>query len=134
MFSGEELIVNWREFLNISKHIMYTQIPPGVSFGRNVGLQLASTKYVFFVDDDFVFTKKTNLSKLLNILEETDIRIAGMALSPDSYFNGILRSFKVKQGGELTDVFCCKLVLFCNFLLMFLIFMFFNFRLNNDMC
>ena len=57
---------------------------------------MTKTKYVFIADDDHIFTQNTNLSKLLSILEWTDIDIVGVTLIPDSYFNGILHSLQVR--------------------------------------
>lgn len=41
--------------------------------GRNLAISQVATKYVLWVDDDFIFTPRTKLEKLVNVLEETSL-------------------------------------------------------------
>jgi hypothetical protein len=52
----------------------------GLSAGRNLLLDECSTKYFVLLDDDFVFTDKTNIFSLVGALELYDIDIAGGAV------------------------------------------------------
>lgn len=41
--------------------------------GRNLAVSQVTTKYVLWVDDDFIFTANTNLEKMVDILEKTTL-------------------------------------------------------------
>ncbi|XP_038138920.1 beta-1,4 N-acetylgalactosaminyltransferase 1-like isoform X3 [Cyprinodon tularosa] len=41
--------------------------------GRNLAVSQVSTKYVLWVDDDFIFTANTQLEKMVDILEKTTL-------------------------------------------------------------
>nr|XP_057911244.1 beta-1,4 N-acetylgalactosaminyltransferase 1 isoform X3 [Doryrhamphus excisus] len=45
--------------------------------GRNLALSQATTKYVLWVDDDFIFTSSTKLEKLVDVLERTTLDLVG---------------------------------------------------------
>ncbi len=94
-YNREAEKTNWYAFLNFSKKIKYIQTKPGVGLGRNIGLHLAQTKYVLSLDDDFIFTKETNIRKLVDVLEFTNISIVGGKLIPDNYFNGMFEFIQV---------------------------------------
>lgn len=49
----------------------------GISAGRNEGLKHVSTKYFILTDDDWVFTKDTDLQVLKDLLEESDLDLLG---------------------------------------------------------
>ena len=57
--------------------ITYIQVEKGISNGRNIALQLTTTEYALFVDDDHVFTDQSNISVLLRVLQYTDVTLAG---------------------------------------------------------
>ena len=57
--------------------ITYIQVEEGISNGRNIALQLTTTEYALFVDDDHVFTDQSNISVLLRVLQYTDVTLAG---------------------------------------------------------
>lgn len=64
----------------------------GLSYGRNLALSLLETKYFLLCDDDFVFTKETNIMELKNILEENNADIVGGVIRNKlNYTEGILR-------------------------------------------
>ena len=41
--------------------------------GRNLAVSQVTTKYVLWVDDDFIFTSSTKLEKLVDVLERTTL-------------------------------------------------------------
>lgn len=41
--------------------------------GRNLAVSQVTTKYVLWVDDDFIFTSNTKLEKMVDILERTTL-------------------------------------------------------------
>uniref|UniRef100_A0A3B3YCT1 Glycosyltransferase 2-like domain-containing protein n=1 Tax=Poecilia mexicana TaxID=48701 RepID=A0A3B3YCT1_9TELE len=45
--------------------------------GRNLAISQATTKYVLWVDDDFLFTANTKLEKLVDVLERTTLDLVG---------------------------------------------------------
>jgi len=49
----------------------------GLSWGRNFLVSQAKTKYVLIIDDDTVFTEHTNLKRLEDIMDSTDLDILG---------------------------------------------------------
>ncbi|XP_074080312.1 beta-1,4 N-acetylgalactosaminyltransferase 2-like isoform X2 [Macrotis lagotis] len=49
--------------------------------GRNLAVSQVSTKYVLWVDDDFLFTKMTKIETLVDILEKTDLDVVGGSMS-----------------------------------------------------
>ena len=57
----------------------------GLSAGRNFLLNKVQTKYFVLADDDFVFDKKTNLERALQILEGKKLDIIG----------GYIRNYKI---------------------------------------
>ncbi|XP_017584175.1 PREDICTED: methionine--tRNA ligase, cytoplasmic [Corvus brachyrhynchos] len=47
--------------------------PQGWFAGRNLAVSQVTTKYVLWVDDDFIFTPRTRLEKLVDVLERTSL-------------------------------------------------------------
>lgn len=45
--------------------------------GRNLAVSQVTTKYVLWVDDDFVFTARTRLERLVDVLERTLLDLVG---------------------------------------------------------
>ena len=58
-----------------SDAVNYHKLPfnSGISYGRNFLINQVKTKYFLLLDDDFIFTEKTDLNTLLNILEGNDV-------------------------------------------------------------
>ncbi|KAM9855796.1 beta-1,4 N-acetylgalactosaminyltransferase 1a isoform 2-T3 [Aulostomus maculatus] len=56
-------------------HIEHFSMPFGKGWfaGRNLAVSQVTTKYVLWVDDDFLFTENTKLEKMVDILEETTL-------------------------------------------------------------
>lgn len=50
--------------------VCYTQ---GWFAGRNLAVSQVTTKYVLWVDDDFIFSADTKLEKMVDILEKTTL-------------------------------------------------------------
>ncbi|KAK2885509.1 hypothetical protein Q8A67_016346 [Cirrhinus molitorella] len=48
--------------------------------GRNLAVSQVATKYVLWVDDDFIFTSSTKLEKMVDILERTTLDLVGGAV------------------------------------------------------
>lgn len=48
--------------------------------GRNLAVSQVTTKYVLWVDDDFIFTANTKLEKLVDILEKTTLDLVRLSL------------------------------------------------------
>lgn len=59
--------------------VEYLEMPydSGVSAGRNLALSKVDTQYVVTLDDDFVFDKRTELERWLEILENTNLDLVG---------------------------------------------------------
>lgn len=45
--------------------------------GRNLAVSQVTTKYVLWVDDDFIFTARTRLERLVDVLERTPLDLVG---------------------------------------------------------
>lgn len=45
--------------------------------GRNLAVSQVTTKYLLWVDDDFIFTADTKLEKLVDVLERTTLDLVG---------------------------------------------------------
>ncbi|XP_063808389.1 beta-1,4 N-acetylgalactosaminyltransferase 1 [Pseudophryne corroboree] len=48
--------------------------------GRNLAISQVTTKYVLWVDDDFIFCPRTKIEKLVNVLEKTTLDVVGGAV------------------------------------------------------
>ncbi|XP_057277330.1 beta-1,4 N-acetylgalactosaminyltransferase 1-like, partial [Pezoporus wallicus] len=56
-------------------HLEHYVMPFGKGWfaGRNLAVSQVTTKYVLWVDDDFIFTPRTRLEKLVDVLERTSL-------------------------------------------------------------
>lgn len=54
--------------------------PQGWFAGRNLAVSQVTTKYVLWVDDDFIFTARTRLERLVDVLERTPLDLVGEGL------------------------------------------------------
>ncbi len=82
----------WLKYLKMNPLIIYNQSQPGVGLGRRQALFMAATKYVLIADDDFVFSNKTNISKLLDVIQYSDAHIVGGDTTDKEPFHGVIRS------------------------------------------
>ncbi|XP_067880805.1 beta-1,4 N-acetylgalactosaminyltransferase 1 isoform X4 [Heterodontus francisci] len=72
--------------------------------GRNLAISQVTTKYLLWVDDDFIFTANTKVEKLVNILEKTTLDLVGGAVREKTGFATTFRhQISVEQGGEEGD-------------------------------
>ncbi|XP_036613348.1 beta-1,4 N-acetylgalactosaminyltransferase 2 isoform X2 [Trichosurus vulpecula] len=53
--------------------------------GRNLAVSQVSTKYVLWVDDDFLFTKMTKIEALVDVLEKTELDVVGGSVSGNMF-------------------------------------------------
>lgn len=53
--------------------LWYVSMSQGWFAGRNLAVSQVTTKYVLWVDDDFIFTANTKLEKLVDVLEKTTL-------------------------------------------------------------
>ncbi|XP_031732123.1 beta-1,4 N-acetylgalactosaminyltransferase 2-like [Anarrhichthys ocellatus] len=65
------------------EHIRHYIMPPAQGWfaGRNLAVSQVTTKYLLWVDDDFVFTEETKIEKLVEVMEavpELDVISAGV--------------------------------------------------------
>lgn len=61
------------------KHVEYYTMPFGKGWfaGRNLAISQVTTKYVLWVDDDFLFNNKTKIEVLVDVLENTQLDVVG---------------------------------------------------------
>jgi glycosyltransferase involved in cell wall biosynthesis len=69
----ENRLLNVETYLKYENNATYTgcSFDTGASVGRNAGLNQINTKYLVTLDDDFLFTKETNLHAWYGILENS---------------------------------------------------------------
>jgi len=66
----------------------------GLSYARNELVKQVNTEYTLLLDDDFVFTEKTNIEKLLEIfLAESNIKLVGGYLEQNNIIKKYNRLF-----------------------------------------
>ncbi|XP_061759365.1 beta-1,4 N-acetylgalactosaminyltransferase 1a isoform X2 [Nerophis ophidion] len=72
--------------------------------GRNLAVSQVSSKYVLWVDDDFLFTANTKLEKMVDILEKTSLDLVGGAVREVTGWTSTFRhTISVEEGGEDGD-------------------------------
>lgn len=72
--------------------------------GRNLAVSQVATKYVLWVDDDFIFTSNTKLEKMVEILEKTTLDLVGGAVREVTGYTATYRhTISVEEGGEDGD-------------------------------
>ncbi|XP_060704580.1 beta-1,4 N-acetylgalactosaminyltransferase 2-like [Hemiscyllium ocellatum] len=64
-------------------HIEQYMMPFGKGWfaGRNLAASQVTTKYLLWVDEDFLFTEETKLEKLVDVLEKTNLDVVGASVS-----------------------------------------------------
>ena len=82
---------------------IYLPFWTGVSVGRNAGVNAISTKYTVLLDDDMVFTEKTNLKALyLFLSNHPDTALISMKLDDRDHYRGLFSKIgdkiEVKNG------------------------------------
>ncbi|XP_018521549.1 beta-1,4 N-acetylgalactosaminyltransferase 1a [Lates calcarifer] len=87
-------------------HIEHYIMPFGKGWfaGRNLAVSQVTTKYVLWVDDDFIFTANTKLEKMVDILEKTTLDLVGGAVREVTGYTATFRHIiSVEEGGEEGD-------------------------------
>uniref|UniRef100_A0A8C5EYG8 Beta-1,4 N-acetylgalactosaminyltransferase n=1 Tax=Gouania willdenowi TaxID=441366 RepID=A0A8C5EYG8_GOUWI len=68
--------------------------------GRNLAVSQVTTKYVLWVDDDFIFTANTKLEKLVDVLERTTLDLVGGAVREATGYTATYRQTISIEPGE----------------------------------
>ncbi|KAL6111532.1 b4galnt1 [Pungitius sinensis] len=68
--------------------------------GRNLAASQVTTKYLLWVDDDFVFTSNTKLEKLVDVLERTTLDLVGGAVREATGYTATYRQTISIESGE----------------------------------
>ncbi|KAI5095604.1 beta-1,4 N-acetylgalactosaminyltransferase 1, partial [Silurus meridionalis] len=72
--------------------------------GRNLAVSQVTTKYVLWVDDDFIFTSNTKLEKMVAVLESTSLDLVGGAVREVTGYTATYRHIiSTAKGGEDGD-------------------------------
>ncbi|CAL8319931.1 unnamed protein product [Merluccius merluccius] len=72
--------------------------------GRNLAVSQVTTKYVLWVDDDFLFTENTKLEKMVAILENTTLDMVGGAVREVTGYSATYRhTISVDKGDAEGD-------------------------------
>ncbi|XP_047426323.1 beta-1,4 N-acetylgalactosaminyltransferase 1a [Mugil cephalus] len=67
--------------------------------GRNLAVSQVTTKYVLWVDDDFIFTANTKLERMVDILEKTTLDLVGGAVREVTGYTATYRhTISVEEG------------------------------------
>ncbi|KAG8006694.1 Beta-1, partial [Nibea albiflora] len=87
------------------EHIKQYFMPPGQGWfaGRNLAVSQVTTKYFLWVDDDFVFTEKTKIEELVEVMEaipELDV-LGGSVQGNQYYFSLRYEEGQEEEGGCL---------------------------------
>ncbi|XP_072263378.1 beta-1,4 N-acetylgalactosaminyltransferase 1 isoform X2 [Pyxicephalus adspersus] len=72
--------------------------------GRNLAISQVSTKYVLWVDDDFIFCSHTKIEKLVEVLEKTSLDLVGGAVREiTGYYTTYRQKISIQPGGKEGD-------------------------------
>ncbi|NXN06392.1 B4GN1 acetylgalactosaminyltransferase, partial [Indicator maculatus] len=82
-------------------HLEHYLMPFGKGWfaGRNLAVSQVTTKYVLWVDDDFIFTPRTRLEKLVDVLERTSLDLVGGAVREITGYTTTYRQRLLVRGG-----------------------------------
>lgn len=64
-------------------------LPQGWFAGRNLAVSQVTTKYMLWVDDDFIFTARTRLERLVDVLERTPLDLVRQCLRDVRWEKGL---------------------------------------------
>jgi glycosyltransferase involved in cell wall biosynthesis len=84
--------------------VINTEFDIGLSAGRNIGIENIETDYFLLCDDDFEFTKETNLELLWSILRKSDLDILGGLVNSNGFKMGIFETIKNSNGENILEV------------------------------
>ncbi|KAI7794220.1 beta-1,4 N-acetylgalactosaminyltransferase 1a [Triplophysa rosa] len=68
--------------------------------GRNLAVSQVTTKYVLWVDDDFIFTSNTKLEKMVDILERTTLDLVGGGVREVTGYTATYRHIVSTDAGD----------------------------------
>ncbi|XP_078287515.1 beta-1,4 N-acetylgalactosaminyltransferase 1-like isoform X2 [Rhinoraja longicauda] len=72
--------------------------------GRNLAVSQVQTKYLLWVDDDFIFAPDTKLEKMVEILEKTTLDMVGGSVREVTQYSATFQHMiSVEQGGQDGD-------------------------------
>ncbi|MEE6509752.1 hypothetical protein FKM82_027704 [Ascaphus truei] len=78
--------------------------------GRNLAVSQVSTKYVLWVDDDFIFCHRTKIEKLVDVLEKTTLDLVGGAVREITGYSTTFRQkINILPGGKEGDCLMTRL-------------------------
>lgn len=107
--TGTSLIVEL--LLTVEPDVSCSLVLQGWFAGRNLAVSQVTTKYLLWVDDDFIFTADTKLEKLVDVLERTTLDLvshsSGGSLFEYYFFYYSLTcvpSAPVQVGGAVREV------------------------------
>ncbi|KAM5181993.1 beta-1,4 N-acetylgalactosaminyltransferase 1 [Mantella aurantiaca] len=90
------------EGANVEQYIM--PFGKGWFAGRNLAISQATTKYVLWVDDDFIFCSRTKIEKLVDVLEKTSLDVVGGAVREITGYSTTYRQkINIQPGGKEGD-------------------------------
>ena len=70
----------------------------GISVGRNKGLALINTTYFLLLDDDHVFSERSDVRKMLRVLETSDAAVVGGSLNHIDSLSSVISSPRLFAG------------------------------------
>ncbi|XP_013395489.1 beta-1,4 N-acetylgalactosaminyltransferase 1 [Lingula anatina] len=94
----------WREFMaKFHGLVKYIKLPgnAGLAKGRNTGLKDVKSEYFLLLDDDFIITNQTNITKMVDILDRTDLTLVAGTLANNGPFICVLRIHPSSTGSSL---------------------------------
>ncbi|XP_060704929.1 beta-1,4 N-acetylgalactosaminyltransferase 2-like, partial [Hemiscyllium ocellatum] len=68
--------------------------------GRNLAASQVTTKYLLWVDEDFLFTKQTKVEKLLEVLENTNLDVVGGSVNGNRFHFRLWYEYGNPDDGE----------------------------------
>ena len=82
----------------ITKYLHAPYNTLGAAEGRNDGLRRVETPYVLFCDDDMVFDRRTDLGRMLHVLESTSFDLVSCVWLDYDPWTGICRGLRRFEG------------------------------------
>uniref|UniRef100_A0A4W3K626 Beta-1,4 N-acetylgalactosaminyltransferase 2-like n=1 Tax=Callorhinchus milii TaxID=7868 RepID=A0A4W3K626_CALMI len=84
---------------NIEQYFM--PFAKGWFAGRNLVVSQVTTKYLLWVDDDFLFTTETKIEKLVDVLENTNLDLVGGSVNGNLFRHKLWHNEGNEEGGCL---------------------------------
>lgn len=83
---------------SITRYLYEPHNSLGAAGGRNCGLRRVDTPYVLFCDDDMVFERRTDLGRMLHVLESTPFDLVSCVWLDHDPWTGICRGPRRFEG------------------------------------